>query len=38
MENKMKKCLREEGSTHKPAADIISLVFKTANWPNDFHW
>lgn len=38
MESNMKKCLGEEGSTHKPAAAIISLVFKTANGLNDFHW
>lgn len=29
MESKTKKCLEEEGPTHKPAA-AISLVYKTA--------
>lgn len=38
MESNMKKCPGEEGSTHKPAADIISPVFKMANGLNDFHW
>lgn len=37
MESNMKKCLEEECSTYKPAADTISLVFKTANRLHDFH-
>lgn len=38
MESNTKKCLEEEGPTHKPAAATISLVYKTAARLDDFHW